>query len=82
MTRVRLLFVVCVAVLSLCATALAQSAPAPVRVVVRTELGDIEVEIDAVHAPVTAANLDASKPTAVSRAMLSWPRRNSVRNSP
>lgn len=35
------------------ATAAAQALP---RVIVQTDLGDIEVEIDSIHAPVTAAN--------------------------
>jgi peptidyl-prolyl cis-trans isomerase A (cyclophilin A) len=45
----------CVAALSLGTIGLAQRA-SPVRVVVRTEAGDIEIEIDAVHAPATSAN--------------------------
>ena len=31
-------------------------APTPVRVVMQTEAGNIEIEVDSVHAPVTAAN--------------------------
>jgi peptidyl-prolyl cis-trans isomerase A (cyclophilin A) len=31
-------------------------APAPVRVIVQTALGEIEMEVDAAHAPLTAAN--------------------------
>ena len=30
------------------------------RVVIRTEVGPIEVEIDSIHAPVTAANFSAT----------------------
>jgi peptidyl-prolyl cis-trans isomerase A (cyclophilin A) len=35
---------------------LPQTPPAPVRVVMQTELGDIELEIDVARAPLTAAN--------------------------
>ena len=35
---------------------LAAAAPAPVRVVLETPLGAIELEVDAAHAPATAAN--------------------------
>lgn len=38
------------------ATVFSQTSAAPVRVVMETELGNIELEIDTVHAPVTAAN--------------------------
>ena len=38
-----------------CAAAVAAD-PAPVRVLLRTELGDIVVEVDAARAPITAAN--------------------------
>ena len=34
----------------------AQSAPGPVRVIIETEAGEIEAEIDTVRAPITAAN--------------------------
>lgn len=44
---------VCAALLS---AAVAQIPAAPVRVIVQTGRGDIEIEIDAAHAPVTAAN--------------------------
>jgi peptidyl-prolyl cis-trans isomerase A (cyclophilin A) len=37
-------------------TALAQVPEKPVRVLLHTELGDIELELDPVHAPVTTAN--------------------------
>ena len=37
-------------------SALAQSRPGTVRVTVKTELGDIELAIDSIHAPVSAAN--------------------------
>jgi len=40
--------------LFLCPAAIAQ--PRPVTVVIETELGNIEAEIDTVHAPITAAN--------------------------
>jgi peptidyl-prolyl cis-trans isomerase A (cyclophilin A) len=33
-----------------------QGTPAPVRVVLQTDLGEIEVEVDTVHAPVSTAN--------------------------
>ena len=50
----------CFAVLLFCgmgpAVAAAQEKPAPVRVTIQTELGDIEVLIDTKRAPVTAAN--------------------------
>lgn len=57
MTRRRLLVFAfaCVAALSLGTMGLAQSM-SPVQVVVRTEVGDIEIEIDTAHAPATAAN--------------------------
>jgi peptidyl-prolyl cis-trans isomerase A (cyclophilin A) len=35
---------------------LAQDAPKPVRVLIETEVGEIEAEIDSVRAPITAAN--------------------------
>jgi peptidyl-prolyl cis-trans isomerase A (cyclophilin A) len=35
---------------------LAQEAPKPVRVMIETEMGEIEAEIDTVRAPITAAN--------------------------
>jgi peptidyl-prolyl cis-trans isomerase A (cyclophilin A) len=38
------------------ATALAAADPKPVRVVIRTDKGDIELELDAARAPVTVAN--------------------------
>jgi peptidyl-prolyl cis-trans isomerase A (cyclophilin A) len=40
----------------LAATVVAQRGAAPARVVVETEVGEIELEIDLAHAPVTAAN--------------------------
>ena len=43
-------------VCSLPAAAPAQAPAAPVRVVMDTDLGEIEVEVDAAHAPLTAAN--------------------------
>jgi peptidyl-prolyl cis-trans isomerase A (cyclophilin A) len=36
--------------------AVLQDAPKPVRVVIETEMGEIEAEIDTVRAPITAAN--------------------------
>ena len=36
--------------------ALQSTAASPIHVLVRTELGDFEIEVDAAHAPVTAAN--------------------------
>ena len=42
--------------LSLCLAALAAAQPAPVRVMLQTSAGDILVEVDVVHAPVSAAN--------------------------
>src|SRR5438270_10200795 len=42
--------------LALGTTALADDAPKPVRVVIKTEKGDIEVELDAAKAPNTVAN--------------------------
>jgi peptidyl-prolyl cis-trans isomerase A (cyclophilin A) len=41
---------------ALLSAAVAQIPAAPVRVIVQTGRGDIEIEIDAAHAPVTAAN--------------------------
>jgi len=38
------------------ALAVGQGSPSPVRVVMQTDLGDIEIEVDTVHAPVSAAN--------------------------
>ena len=52
----RLVSCACAAVLWFGGTVLAQSTPTPVRVVVRTDAGDIEIAIDTVHAPITAAN--------------------------
>lgn len=54
----RLLFGVCLILLQLWCDGLtsAQSNPRPVRVLIQTELGDIEAEIDTVHAPISAAN--------------------------
>jgi peptidyl-prolyl cis-trans isomerase A (cyclophilin A) len=43
-------------IVGLIAALFAVQAPAPVRVVVQTEMGDVELEVDAAHAPVTAAN--------------------------
>ena len=43
-------------VLGLLAGSAAQESPKPVRVVMETEAGEIEAEIDTVRAPVTAAN--------------------------
>jgi peptidyl-prolyl cis-trans isomerase A (cyclophilin A) len=43
----------CAALLAPSGTARAQELP---RVIIQTELGDIEVEIDSIHAPLTAAN--------------------------
>jgi peptidyl-prolyl cis-trans isomerase A (cyclophilin A) len=43
-------------VLGLLASSAAQESPKPVRVVMETEAGEIEAEIDTVRAPVTAAN--------------------------
>jgi peptidyl-prolyl cis-trans isomerase A (cyclophilin A) len=43
-------------VLSMLAASAAQESPKPVRVVMETEAGEIEAEIDTVRAPVTAAN--------------------------
>jgi peptidyl-prolyl cis-trans isomerase A (cyclophilin A) len=40
----------------LLAAAGVQTPPAPVRVLLKTQLGEIEVEIDTVHAPISAAN--------------------------
>jgi peptidyl-prolyl cis-trans isomerase A (cyclophilin A) len=48
-----LLVVLALALLTLAAPARAQELP---RVVIKTELGDIEAEVDTIHAPVTAAN--------------------------
>jgi peptidyl-prolyl cis-trans isomerase A (cyclophilin A) len=50
---VTLLVVLALALLTLAAPARAQELP---RVVIKTELGDIEAEVDTIHAPVTAAN--------------------------
>jgi peptidyl-prolyl cis-trans isomerase A (cyclophilin A) len=44
----------CVLLLSI--AAVQGAAPAPVRVIVQTALGEIEMEVDAAHAPLTAAN--------------------------
>lgn len=52
---VRYLFLVCVC-LSLAVPVLAQAKAASVRVLIQTELGDIEVELDAKRAPVTTTN--------------------------
>jgi peptidyl-prolyl cis-trans isomerase A (cyclophilin A) len=37
-------------------TVVVQSAPAPVRVVLQTEAGEIEIDVDGAAAPITAAN--------------------------
>jgi peptidyl-prolyl cis-trans isomerase A (cyclophilin A) len=42
--------------LAIVAAAIEQNAPKPVRVLIETDIGDIEAEIDAVRAPITAAN--------------------------
>ncbi|MGH7467827.1 MAG: peptidylprolyl isomerase [Longimicrobiales bacterium] len=47
------LIIVAIGACAVLSGATAQSAP---RVVLRTELGEIEIEIDSAHAPVTAAN--------------------------
>jgi peptidyl-prolyl cis-trans isomerase A (cyclophilin A) len=44
------------AVVLLTALATAEEKPTPVRVLLQTDLGDVEIEVDAVHAPATAAN--------------------------
>jgi peptidyl-prolyl cis-trans isomerase A (cyclophilin A) len=41
---------------ALLAFAAGQGSPLPVRVVMHTDLGEIEIEVDTVHAPVSAAN--------------------------
>jgi len=54
----RLLFGVCLILLQLWCSNLTsvQDKPQIVRVLIQTELGEIEAEIDAVHAPISAAN--------------------------
>jgi peptidyl-prolyl cis-trans isomerase A (cyclophilin A) len=42
--------------LALLAASIAQDSPKPVRVMIETEIGNIEAEIDTVRAPISAAN--------------------------
>jgi len=58
MTHQQLVCYACVVALQLlfCLPEIAQNKPSPVRVLIRTEIGEIEVEVDAGRAPITAAN--------------------------
>src|ERR1041385_6145469 len=52
----RLLFGICLILLQLWCLPSVQNKPQTVRGLIQTELGEIEAEIDTVHAPISAAN--------------------------